>query len=91
VAWQCLHLNMASVCLCQATLCLLLSLLWVESPEQCRVKFRKMPSCSCSESKDSVMMSITMSGLDARLVPGLMSRAKTLEDEGESNSGEQAQ
>lgn len=66
---------------------MLLSRLCVESPEQRREKFRKMPSGSCSEPKDSVLWSIMSSGLDAELV----SCVRALDDEGESNSSEPVQ
>lgn len=81
------------VCECHATLCLslLLSLLCVDDPEQRREKSRKMPSCSGSESKDSWMLSITISGLDDGLGPELVSWASTLEDAEESDTREPVQ
>ena len=74
--------------MCHATLCLPLSLLCVDAPEQCREKSRKMPSCSGSESKDSRTWSIMISGLDDGLGPELVSCTSTLEDEGESHTGD---
>lgn len=57
----------SNVCVCHATLCLLLSKLRVDPSEQCREKSRKMPLCSGSESKDSRMLSIMISELDEGL------------------------
>lgn len=71
-----------------ATLCLLLC---VEPPEQRLEKSRKMPSCSGSESKDSRMWSIMISGLDVGLGPELVSWANTLEEDGEFDTSEPAQ
>ena len=77
--------------MCHATLCLLLSLLCVDPPEQCLEKSRKMPSCSGSESKDSKIWSIIISGLDDVLGPELVYAASNLEGEGESNISEPVQ
>lgn len=71
-----------------ATLCLLLLLLCSELPEHCREKFRKMPSCSGSESKDSSMWSIAISGLDEGLGPELVSGARALEEVEEWDTSE---
>lgn len=79
------------VSVCHATLCLLLPLLCADPPEQRLEKSRKMPSCSGSESKDSRMWSIIISGLDDGLGPELMSGTSTLEDKGESNTSEPVQ
>lgn len=76
------------VSLRQATLCLLLSLLCVDPPEQRREKSRKMPSCSSSESREPVMWSVMASGLEDGLGPELVSCASTREDEGESDTSE---
>ena len=73
-------------CVCHATLCLLLSLLCVDPPEQRREKSRKMPSCSDSDSNDPWMWSIMISGLEDGLGPELVSCASALEDEGESHT-----
>lgn len=62
-----------AMCVRHATLCLLLSLLCVDAPEQRPEKSRNKPSCSGSESKDSRTWSIMMSGLDAGLGPELVS------------------
>ncbi|KAF0029709.1 hypothetical protein F2P81_018814 [Scophthalmus maximus] len=59
--------------------------------EQRREKSRKMPSCSDSESKDSGMWSVMISGLDEGLGPELVSGASAPEDEGESHAGEPAE
>lgn len=50
---------------------LLLPRLCTESPEQWPEKFRKMPLCSDSESRDSWMWSMAFSRLDGGLVPEL--------------------
>lgn len=73
--------------MCQATLCLLVSLLCVEFPEQRYEKSRKMPSCSCSESKDPAVRSIIMI---SKLDPGLGPELVSLGDDGEGKSGERA-
>lgn len=79
------------MCVCHATLCLLLSLLCVDPPEQRLEKSRKIPSCSGSESKDSGTWSIMISGLDEGLGPELVSWASTREDAGESDTSEPVQ
>lgn len=72
LASVCISLDVC-VCVCHATLCLLLSLLCVDPPEQRLEKSRKIPSCSGSESKDSGTWSIMISGLDEGLGPELVS------------------
>lgn len=71
-----------------AMLCLLLLLLWADPPEHRREKSRKKPSVSGSESKDSRMWSVTISGLDEGLGPELVSGARALEDVEEWDTSE---
>lgn len=68
---------MSSVLVYCSMLCLLLPQLCTEPLEQWLEKFRKMPLCSDSESKDSRTWSITLSRLDGGLAPGLRSRVST--------------
>lgn len=74
-----------------SALCLLLPRLCTESLEQCLEKFRKMPLCSDSESKDSGTWSIAFSRLDGGLVPELRPRVSTLEDVEELDTSEPVQ
>lgn len=72
-------------------LCLLLPQLCTEPLEQWLGKFRKMPLCSDSESKDSRTWSITLSRLDGGLVPELRPRVSTLEDVEQLDTSEPVQ
>lgn len=72
-----------------ATLCLPLSMLCADPPEQRCEKSRKMPSCSGSESRDSRMWSVTTrSRLDEGLGPELVSAARALEEVEEWDASE---
>lgn len=82
---------MSSVLVCRSTLGLLLPQLCTEPLEQWLEKFRKMPLCSDSESKDSRTWSITLSRLDKGLVPELRPRVSTLEDAEELDPSEAVQ
>lgn len=72
-----------------ATLCLPLSMLCADPPEQRCEKSRKMPSCSGSESRDSRMWSVTTrSRLDEGLGPELVSAARAVEEVEEWDASE---
>lgn len=76
---------------CSGALYLLLPQLCTESPEQWPEKFRKMPLCSDSRSRDSWMWSTPFSRLDGGLVPELGPLVSTLEDAEELDASEPVQ